>query len=469
MRPATLLWLLFALATTPILPAAAQSSRDLEQRITELEKQLTDVKSELRAQRALEDAELKARVDDYLKHARPVAAPLEELRRRVRLGGYLTAVYHNLGDLAQQAPFDRNFNAFTLRRMVLDIDAEITEQLEVGIELETEQNVVDSWLHNRNAIEIDEVEIEHADLRWKLCRPLNLRIGQLLVPFGAYNLDPEDPEHELPDRPLVDSFVIPTAWGEAGLGLFGVVWESDGVELAYDLAVVNGLNERVHEQDAELERHGVRKGRGDIGADNNSDKAVAGRLCLRREEAFEIGLSGYTGVWRDRGSERINGAAFDARWEVTDALTVKGEAAYLAIGEPSTRYLAQLYASKEAAGAAAAALPAGTWGFYAEAVYRFFPEFLKDTFLGKDLEKPTLEAIARLDYMTVDDVFPSTTGSWTDVSAGRVEDADQYRLTLGLGYRPSEHAIFTLGYMWNAGDIQFQDGDGVFLGTSVGF
>ncbi|MBI3267842.1 MAG: hypothetical protein HYZ53_02380 [Planctomycetes bacterium] len=449
--------------------ATAQSSRELEEKVQRLEKEVEELKSLVRERKASEEGELKARVDRYLAEARPAGGVLQAARDRVKLGGYATLLYHNLGDLSGDAPLDKHFDVFSLKRVVLSVSADVTERLKVGAEIEFEQEVLESFLEKRRGIDVDEIELERLHIDWHFSDALNLRLGQVLVPFGKYNQIHDDNLHELPDRPLVDTFVIPTAWGETGVSLFGSFAFSEESFLTYDLAVVNGLNEGLQEQNPFEEHHGLNKARGDIGADNNGDKAVVGRVGVHPLGNLELGVSGYTGVYRDRGNERVNGVALDYRWDFLSQFTLQGEAAYFDVEKPSDRFLAQLFAEREAAGELAAGFPGHTWGLYSELVYRFFPEFLKDTFLAKGLDAPTLEAVVRYDYAMVDDVVPLADGSFEDVRAGRLEDADQYRLTLGLGYRPSPAVIFSFGYMWNAGDMQYFDGDGVFLGASVGF
>ena len=66
-----------------------------------------------------------------------------------------------------------------------------------------------------------ELELEQAYLDFLIDRRFNIRAGQLLVPMGIINERHEPPVFHGVQRPFVDTFIIPTTWFDAGVGVFG--------------------------------------------------------------------------------------------------------------------------------------------------------------------------------------------------------------------------------------------------------
>lgn len=122
------------------------------------------------------------------------------------VSGYMEVQYTNpdVGD----ATFD-------FRRFVLLFTHRFSERIRFISELEVEHAVVEGLE------EKGEVELEQAYLDFLIDRRFNIRAGQLLVPVGLINERHEPPVFHGVQRPFVDTFIIPTTWFDAGVGVFG--------------------------------------------------------------------------------------------------------------------------------------------------------------------------------------------------------------------------------------------------------
>ena len=60
----------------------------------------------------------------------------------------------------------------------------------------------------------------------------------MIMPVGIINVYHEPPTFNGVDRPAVDTYVIPSTWREAGVGIFGELREG----VRYQLYLVNGFN-----------------------------------------------------------------------------------------------------------------------------------------------------------------------------------------------------------------------------------
>mgnify|MGYP002146473556 CR=1 FL=1 len=199
-------------------------------------------------------------------------------------------------------------STFEARRFVLFLFSPITDHITLATEVE--------WEHGGTPVRRDgqlglgEVLLEFAVVDVKLWEPLTLRAGIILMPLGRLNVNHDAPSLELTDRPLVNTYIIPSTWWEAGAGLTGRIGLGS-VLLSYELYAVNGLTSAISDG------NGLRDARGSVLQDNNSDKALTGRLAAyyyrprgRWTPTVEAGLSGYTGEY-DRQKHRVHLVAGD--------------------------------------------------------------------------------------------------------------------------------------------------------------
>lgn len=341
----------------------------------------------------------------------------------VSVGGYADIEFENFQD---------THSAFDQHRWILNIGAELADRLRFYSEYEIEHGGPD-------ASGGGEAKVEQAWIDYLISDWINLRAGALLVPFGRYNIYHDSDLQDLTDRPLAARDIIPTTWTEAGAGLYGEFNPKLGgyedLALGYETYVINGLN-------AGFSDTGLRGARGSIGSDNNNSKAVAGRLVISPFLGHELGLSGYWGKYNNLDDD-ITGGAIDwlSKW---GPLELVGEYARFDADEPEGVNVADSFQ-----------------GYYIQANYHFWPEFLNNTFLGRGFEDPVFTVVGRYGWAKIDDD--------SDTGAGNNEEN---RITLGFNYRPVESWVFKLEYQWNDTEnesLERGDNNGFIASAAMGF
>ena len=399
----------------------------------------------------------------------------------VRVGGYGSFRF-------EASNLDEVGDTFTFRRFVLTLDAALAERLRSGIEveferftsleLERETRAADGGLRVEQAIEgssESEISLEQAWLEYDLARWLRFKGGVVLVPVGRFNLHHDDNRWDLPRRPLVDRGIpvlpIKAAWPEVGMGFVGDVAAGPG-SLSYQAFVINGAS-----LDTELEtiaqtRTGDRNkveieaklqpSRGTANIDLKHDKAFAGRLAYHLLPDYELGLSGYYGRYTPEFLRSEPLWAFGVDGKATfGAFEIEGEYLHSHFSHVSkvARSLAQV-ASNQAVEIPAAASPdlelelelelaqlASTkHGYWFDLRYRFFPEWLRTSVLGRSFQNPQLIATLRWEQAWLSGLLRELT--FENGAVTELERENRYinRLTLGLAYRPVPLVVFQLAY-----------------------
>ncbi len=318
-------------------------------------------------------------------------------------------------------------SAFQARRFVLFLFSPITERISLASELEWENG--GTPVRRQGQLALGEALIEFSVVDIKLWEFLTLRAGILLMPLGRLNVNHDAPSLELTDRPLMHQFIIPTTWWEMGAGLTGRV-QSGPILLAYELYAVNGLTSAI------ADGPGLRNARGSVLEDNNSDKALTGRLSAsyfrprgRFTPSFEFGISGYSGEY-DRSHHRVNIVAAD--WLLRNSyLEFTGEYARVFIASGfDDDYLSSTRQ----------AIPTDMQGFYIEVRGRLPLRLLgmKRRVLPRWLGETSL--LLALRYEEVD----------TDMAV--INANDRRRLSLGLNLRLSAAFVFKHELQWTVDD-----------------
>lgn len=190
-------------------------------------------------------------------------------RTGTAIGGY--------GEIVLNAPDDQQPTTIDLRRFVLFVGHNFTERLRLYAELEIEHAV-------SSASDKGEVEVEQAFLDYLGWRPLNFRVGLLIIPVGIVNVYHEPTTFNGADRPDTDLYIIPSTWRELGAGIFGALGP-----LRYQAYAVTGFDARGFTAD------GLRGGHQEGQFARAHDWAVVGRLDWTPLAGLDFGLSGYRG------------------------------------------------------------------------------------------------------------------------------------------------------------------------------
>jgi hypothetical protein len=348
--------------------------------------------------------EVGAAVDAYLASTGAVDASVVATHGAggIRWGGYLNLEFH--------APSEGH-SEFDLHRLILAADGPITDRIDFSCEIEFE--------HGGVSDEIDgEIVVEKAEVVFHACEDFEPKAGWLLIPFGRFNLYHDDPINDFTVRPFTARFLVPTGFGQPGIGVQGAKPFGAGHVLSYDVALTNGY------RDAFTADEGVREAR--QGGDENEGKQLWGRVAVTWcatsfLDVLETELSGTWARYDAEGRNDLTG------WAV-DVLVRKGP--FEAKGE----YVAYDYERDDQDPADAIEGQSGAW---VEAAWHFFPTFwcgCRSAFLT-DTSLFTLAA--RWQWMDLDD----------HVTGATFED-DLAAWSLGLNWRVTERTVFRVDHTW---------------------
>ena len=318
--------------------------------------------------------------------------------------------------------FQRVDSRFDARNVELFMTGQITSRLRAFAEIEFERLPKSSASTGTATNRQGEVEVEQGWLEYKVSDAFIPRFGVILVPFGRLNLEHFDPVQDLTDRPIVMRRVIPTTWGEAGMGFTGRLALSNSIlpnlAVNYQFFAINGLTNAISDTS-------TRNARGGFGSDNNANKAIVGRLGLRLYQGGELGFSGYRGAI-DKLGHYMTGYDIDwkFRWGPVELL---GEYAYFGADRGAAQF-----------GSTTTTVPSTLQGGYAQVNYYFWPEFLNGTFLAQHFPDPKFTAIFRYDFARIAD----------DEDAGTIANKET-RYTIGMNYRPVQNYVFKIEYQFN--------------------
>lgn len=350
----------------------------------------------------------------------------------VSVGGYADIEYAN---------FQKTTSEFDQHRWIINIGAEF-DRLRFYSEYEIE--------HGGPSVVGGEAHVEQAWMDYLINDWVNVRAGALLVPFGRYNLYHDSDLQDLTDRPIVDRRVIPTTWTEAGAGFFGefnpVFGEYEDLTIGYEAYVVNGLTDTFSDA-------GFRGAVATLGSDNNQFKSVVSRIVVSPALGHELGFSGYFGEY-DNAHHYITAGAIDwfSSWNIPlevkgvsfGPLELVGEYAYFNMDAPAETNIAEF-----------------ATGAYVQVNFHFWPEFLSNTFLGRNFKNPTFTLVGRYNWAKIDDDSDATVGA-----------NEERGLVLGLNYRPIESWVFKLEYQINDTEnepLERGGNDGFMASMAVGF
>jgi hypothetical protein len=280
----------------------------------------------------------------------------------------------------------------------------------------------------------------------------------MLVPLGRFNLNHDDNRWDLPRRSLVDRGVpvlpVPAAWSEVGMGLVGDIPTDDWGKFTYQVLVMNGvtLDSSIEtfargsgELEAEVE---IQPRRGTANIDLKRDKAGALRLTWSPEPASEIGASVYYGRYTPDflPSESVWAIGLDGK-TMLGPIEIEGQ--YVLTHYNGIRRVARGFADAVANREFTAGTPlevavefelAGLaetkHGYWADLRYRFFPDFLRDTPLGRPFDNPQFVLTLRGEQVWLNGLVKEIDFSNGLLTSIERENRWVDRVTLGLAYRP---------------------------------
>lgn len=341
---------------------------------------------------------------------------LTKLGRNTYLGGYMDFKYVERNN-------ENDF--FDQQRLIPFIYSDVSDRVKFATEIEFEHA---GPQNNRGD---GEVKVEFATLDYHIEEWLNFRGGLILSPLGKLNLVHDTPIQDLTDRPLVNTFIIPTTLSEAGLGFYGTIEpksEESEWQVTYEAYLVNGF-QGLQENPVTArfnDTTGLRGGRGSQRLDINDNGAGVGRVAYSPFLGLEVGASAHVGPYDQDGELLLAITALDLTWQ---------HGPWEFLFEGAFADLAQNDLSRSRG------VPEELIGYYAQVNYHWMPRWFLDTFRTISREESTFTSVIRWEQVELDD-----------------NDID--RLTLGLNYRYTEDTVFKLDYQWDFGDIHGRRDDG---------
>jgi len=353
---------------------------------------------------------------------------------RITIGGY--------GDFQfRQASLNERADGggtptFQFTRLVLGIAAVLAEKQNIVFNSELEYEFGSK-----------EIDVEQAFVEWKLRPQFAVRGGIIVPSIGRFNVYHDSNLNLTTIRPLINQFIVPTAYRDAGIGVRGRFKLPFKWKLSYEADVVNGMQSL--NADGEATPFSRLLGQSSAAEPGlvafqapNRRKAVAGRIGLSPINGLEFGVSAYNGRFNRLGEPPRSATILfvDGSYH-RGPLSINGEYGRSNIvgGIPRKSPAPPIVDPNNPDSVAAlaefvAGLSPGQDGFYIEGAYNFGfkPRFLAEKFDDGGYIAPVFRyEVVRLDR-TIPDFY-----------------LNRSRTTLGLNFAPSATIIFKMNYLFN--------------------
>lgn len=328
-------------------------------------------------------------------------------------------------------------DTFQSTRFVLGIAAVLSQKQNITLNSEIEYE-----------LGAHEIDVEQAFLSWRVRPEFDFRAGIIVPPIGRFNTFHDSNLNILTLRPLINQYIVPTAYRDAGIGVRGVFRMPHEMKLSYEADVVNGFQatnddgettpfSRIYGQSSAAEPVSIA-----FQATRNS-KAIAGRIGFSPILGLEFGVSTYAGTFtaQDDPKKSATIVFLDASYQ-RGPFVLNGEYGRSNIvGSGIARKSAPPPAfdpndplSIAALGNYVAQTSPGQDGFYVESGYKFFRGIFKNR--EKFDEGAYLMPVVRFESVrrdrTLSDFY-----------------LNESRSTLGLNIAPAPSVIFKLNYVFN--------------------
>ncbi len=157
----------------------------------------------------------------------------------------------------------------------------------------------------------DVVEVDQAFFEWTVNDALSLDFGRFYTPFGIERFVWYSPTNALVSRPEPMRRIVPGNFYANGVMGQGVLDAGESSIFTYEVALSDGLGDA-----AVTDRRGSRQTR-----DNNSARALSGRLAVAANRNFEIGASYHGQRYSSDGDLDLTFLGFDlaGRWKGWEA------------------------------------------------------------------------------------------------------------------------------------------------------
>lgn len=210
-----------------------------------------------------------------------ILTPEDSLNAGLYSGGSSKIIISGYGEAKYTQNFTTEKAEANLTRAVIFLGYRFSEKITLFTETEFEDAKIDA--------DGGEVALEQAYIKFDLSRNTHINAGLFIPRIGIIN------ENHLPttfysnERPIVETYIIPSTWREIGISLNGNFKNLSS--LNYSIALLNGLNA----EEFSLEK-GIR------------DARYEGREASARNKAITASLLYYAGNLRVQASTYYGGA-----------------------------------------------------------------------------------------------------------------------------------------------------------------
>ena len=354
---------------------------------------------------------------------------------RVTVGGYGDFQFRT-PSLSERAD-GGGTSTFQSTRFVLGIGAVLSQKQNIVFNTEIEYELGSH-----------EIDIEQAFIDWRVRPEFNFRGGIIVPALGRFNTYHDSNLNITTLRPLLNQFIVPTAYRDAGIGVRGVFRLPREMKLFYEADVLNGM--QAHNGDGEPTPFSRLMGQSSAAepgliafqATRNS-KAVAGRVGFSPFLGLEFGVSSYAGKFTNAGDPEKSATTvmFDAAYQrgpfvlngeygrsnIVGAGVLRQSTAPPVVNPNDPQTIAAL------SDYVAQTTP-GQDGFYVESGYKFF----RGLFRNRELfdEGAYVMPVVRFETVRRDRTLSNFY-------------LNQGRTTLGFNIAPAPSVIFKLNYILN--------------------
>ena len=309
-----------------------------------------------------------------------------------------------------------------------------------------------------------ELDVEQAFVEWKVRPQFAFRAGIYPPSLGRFNVYHDSNLNLMTLRPLINQFIINTAYRDAGIGTRGVFNLPRNMKMSYEVNLLNGMQPL----NADGEPTPFSRLLGQASASEpgliafqavTRRKAFSGRIGFSPFLGFEVGGSIYNGPVNSLGAppQSITIAFYDASLR-RGRLAVDAEYARSNIvggiprhSEPPPVIDPLFPDTTVALSKYVTELSPGQDGVYVEAAYNFTPRFFQKNFDEGSYIAPVFrfETIRR--DRTLSNFY-----------------LNEWRTTIGFNVAPSPSTIFKFGYVFNHPFGNVPDIEGPIGGADFG-
>ena len=299
---------------------------------------------------------------------------------RITIGGYGDFQFRGSG--VNEKGDGGGTPTFNSPRLVLGIGAVLAEKQNIYFSSEIEYEFGGK-----------EVEVEQAFVEWRGRPELAVRGGIFTPSIGRFNVYHDSNINIGAIRPLINQFIVPTAYSDTGIGVRGRFRLPARMKLSYEADLVNGLGGASDSEEGEAALFSRLGGQAESGhdlafQDVNGNKAFVGRLGFSPTPGLELGGSIYAGRTSPSGDVRrtLRMVFVDGSYS-RGGLSINGEYARTTARGPDVTRSSPVPAfdpndeeSLEALADFVNAPSPGEDGFYLEGTYRFVPRVFREHF-----------------------------------------------------------------------------------------